>query len=146
MDRRCARAGQLSQGTVIAVLVLNRLLAPCALSNIAAWVARTGLHLVLGIPDTALLNYDRLVDALLAVAPHWQAIAVEVTLQAVTAFGLHVETVHYDLTSLLFNGAYTASAWVEYGYSRDHRPDKPQLNLGLSATAEIGRASCRERV
>jgi hypothetical protein len=136
VDRRCARAGQLSQGTVIAVLVLNRLLAPCALCNIAAWVARTGLHLVLGIPDPALLNYDRLVDALLAVAPHWQAIAVEVTLQAVTAFGLQVETVHYDLTSLLFHGAYTDSAWVEYGYSRDHRPDKPQLNLGLSATAD----------
>lgn len=136
VDRRCPRAGQLSQGTVIAVLVLNRLLAPCALSNIAAWVERTGLHLVLGLLDPALLNYDRLVDALLAVYPHWQAIAAEVTLQAVAAFGLKVETVHYDLTSLLCQGAYTASAWVEYGYSRDHRPDKPQLNLGLSATAD----------
>ncbi len=136
VDRRCVRVGQLSQGTVIAVLVLNRLLAPCALSNVAAWVERTGLHLVLGIPDPTLLNYDRLVDALLAVYPHWQAIAAEVTLQAVAAFGLKVETVHYDLTSLLCQGAYTASAWVEYGYSRDHRPDKPQLNLGLSATAD----------
>jgi hypothetical protein len=136
VDRHCARAGELSQGTVIAVLVLNRLLAPCALSNVAAWVARTGLHLLLGIPDPTLLNYDRLVDALLAVFPHWQAIAAEVTLQAVAAFGLKVETVHYDLTSLLFHGAYTESAWVEFGYSRDHRPDKPQLNLGLSATAD----------
>jgi len=89
VDRHCPRAGQLSEGTVLTVLVLNRLLAPCALHNVAAWVARSGLHLLLGIPAPTLLNSDRLVDALLAGAPHWQAIAAAVTLQAVAAFGLH---------------------------------------------------------
>lgn len=48
---------------VIAVLVINRLLAPCALSNIAEWVNKTGLHILLGIADPELLNYDRLADA-----------------------------------------------------------------------------------
>ena len=136
VDRYCPRTGLLTEGTVITVLVVNRLLAPCALHNVAAWVRRTGLHLLQGIPDPALLNYDRLVDALLAVAPHWQTIAAEVTLQAVAGFGLQVETVHYDLTSILFHGAYADSAWVEFGYSRDHRPDKPQVTLGLSTTAD----------
>jgi transposase len=136
VDRRCPRQGELSEGTVITVLVINRLLAPCALRNVTAWVKRTGLHLLVGICDPSLLNYDRLADALLAVYPHWQEIAAEVTLQAVEHFQLAVETIHYDLTSILFHGAYEGSSWVEFGYSRDHRPDKPQVNIGLSTTAD----------
>jgi transposase len=123
-----------SDGEAIAALVINRMLAPCALSNVAAWVERSGLHLLLGIADPQKFNYDRLVDALLAVSPSWSEIAAQITLRAVKAFGLKVETVHYDLTSILFYGDYKGSAWVDYGYSRDHRPDRPQLNLGLSAT------------
>jgi len=125
-----------SNGEAIAALIINRMLAPCALSNVAAWVEQTGLHLLLEIADPQKFNYDRLVDALLAVNFHWQEIAAEITLQAVEAFGLKVETVHYDLTSILFYGDYEGSAWVDYGYSRDHRPDRPQINIGLSATED----------
>ncbi len=123
-----------SDGEAMTVLVINRMLSPCALSNVAAWVEQSGLHLLLGIADPQKFNYDRLVDALLAVNPHWQGIAAQITLRTVQAFGLKVETVHYDLTSILFYGDYKGSAWVDYGYSRDHRPDRPQLNLGLSTT------------
>jgi len=127
-------------GTVVffyhPVLVLNRLLAPCALRHVAQWVADTGLHLLLGLPDPTAFSYDRLADALLAVYPHWQTIAAELTLQAVAQFQLAVETIHYDLTSVLFHGEYADSAWVEFGYSRDKRPDKRQINLGLSTTAD----------
>jgi hypothetical protein len=126
VDRRCPRQGGLSEGVVLTILVVNRLLAPCALSNVAAWVKKTGLHLLLGISNPDLLNYDRLADALLAVYPHWQEIAAEVTLQAVERFRLQVEMVHYDLTSVFFHGDYAGSQWVEFGYSRDHRPDRPQ--------------------
>ena len=136
VDRRCPRQGDVSEGTVLTVLVVNRLLAPCALRRVAQWVRDTGFHLLLGISEPDLLNYDRLADALLAVYPHWQAIAAEVTLQAVERFRLSMETIHYDLTSILFHGKYEGSSWVEFGYSRDHRPDKPQVNIGLSATAD----------
>lgn len=136
VNRMCPRQGALSEGTVISVLVINRLLAPCALRNVAGWVEQTGLHWLLGLSDVEQLNYYRLADALQAVAPHWRTIAAEVTLRAVAAFGLRVETVHYDLTSILFHGAYEGSAWVDFGYSRDQRPDKPQVNIGLSTTAD----------
>jgi hypothetical protein len=136
VNRCCPRQGDLAEGTVITVLVINRLLAPCALSNVADWVVHTGLHRLLPIPDPTLLNYYRLADALLAVYPHWQDIAAEITLNAVAEFGLKIETIHYDLTSVFFHGVYADSAWVNFGYSRDHRPDKPQINLGLSTTAD----------
>jgi transposase len=136
VDRYCPRVGGISEGTVMTVLVINRLLAPCALSNVAQWVKDTGLHLLLGISDPMRLNYYRLADTLQAVLPHWQTIAAEVTLNAVAQFGLNIETVHYDLTSVCFCGQYSGSSWVEFGYSRDHRPDLRQVNIGLSATAD----------
>jgi len=71
----CTRDGAVSDGTVIAVLVINRLLSPRPLSRIDEWVEDTGLHLLLGIDDPQVFNYDRLADALLAVYPHWQDIA-----------------------------------------------------------------------
>jgi len=136
VDRHCQRNGDISEGMVMTALVINRLLAPCSLHQVAEWVKRTGLHLLLGIPDPELLNYDRLADTLQAVAVHWSSIAAEVTLNAVEQFGLTVETVHYDLTSVCFCGQYEGSSWVEFGYSRDHRPDLRQINIGLSTTAD----------
>jgi transposase len=135
VNRHCPRVGGISEGTVMTVLVINRLPAPCALSNVAQWVKDTGLYLLLGISDPMRLNYYRLTDTLQAVLPHWQTIAAEVTLNAVEQFGLNIETVHYDLTSVCFCGQYSGSSWVEFGYSRDHRPDLRQVNIGLSATA-----------
>ena len=136
VDRYCRRDGLISEGSVMTVLVVNRLLQPCPLSGVAEWVQHTGLHLWLGIPDPTLLNYDRLVDTLKAVFPYWQTIAAEITLNAVAQFGLDIHTVHYDLTSICFCGKYEGSSWVEFGYSRDHRPDRPQLTIGLSTTAD----------
>lgn len=72
------------------------------MSRIEEWVKDTGLHLLLGIAEPEALNYDRLADALLAVYPHWQTIATEVTLRAVEVFQLRIDTIHYDLTSVFF--------------------------------------------
>ena len=132
----CARRGDISEGTVVAVLVINRLLSPRPLSRIAEWVADTGLHFLMGIADPQVLNYDRLADALLAMYPHWRDIAADVTLRAVEEFQLKIDTIHYDLTSVFFHGKYEESDWVTFGYSRDKRPDKRQINIGISATAD----------
>lgn len=136
VNRYCQRVGDISEGTVMTVLVVNRLLAPCPLDQVAKWVEDTGLHLLLGIPNPRLLNYHRLADTLQAVFHHWRVIAAEVTLNAVQQFGLKVEAIHYDLTSVCFCGEYAGSSWVEFGYSRDHRPDLKQVNIGLSTTAD----------
>ena len=140
VNRYCSRDGDISDGTVIAVLVINRLSSPRALRRIDEWVDDTGLHLLLGIADPEALNYDRLADALLAVYPHWQTIATEITLRAVEAFQLRIDTVHYDLTSVFFHGEYEGSDWVTFGYSRDKRPDKRQactepVEVSTSASA-----------
>jgi transposase len=136
VDRYCSRVGDISEGTVFVVIVLNRLLFPLPLRHVGEWAGKVGLHLLLGIPDVALLNYDRLVDTLAAVSGCWEEIATDVTLNAVERFGLRVETIHYDLTSVFFHGAYKESEMVDFGYSRDHRFDKPQVVFALSTTAD----------
>jgi len=110
VNRYCPREGGTSEGAVMTILVINRLVAPCPLSKVAQWVKDTGLHLLLGIPDPEKLNYDRLADTLQTVFSHWQNIAAEVTLNAVEQFGLKIETVHYDLTSVYFCGKYSGSS------------------------------------
>jgi len=116
VNRYCPRDGDISDGTVIAVLVINRLLSPCPLSRIAQWVADSGLHILLGLADPEALNYDRLADALLAMYPHWPSIATEVTLQAVVAFQLKIETIHYDVQPLVAcRSSSTASTKVATG-------------------------------
>jgi transposase len=42
--------------------------------------------------------------------------------------------IQYDITSVYFEGGYTESELAQYGYSRDHRSDAKQLNLGVSTT------------
>jgi hypothetical protein len=136
VNRYCGRVGDISEGTVFVVIVLNRLLFPLPLRHVGEWAGKVGLHLLLDIPDVALLNYDRLVDTLAAVSGCWEEIATAVTLNAVERFGLRVETIHYDLTSVFFHGVYKGSEMVDFGYSRDHRFDKPQVVFALSTTAD----------
>ncbi|MFQ5859543.1 MAG: hypothetical protein ACE5LU_28425 [Anaerolineae bacterium] len=126
VSRYCQREGALSEGTVFVVLVINRLLFPLSLHHVGEWAGKVGLDLLLGIPDVGQLNAYRLADTLAAVSAHWEAIATDVTLNAVERFGLRVDTIHYDLTSVFFRGAYKKSEMVDFGYSRDHRPGQPQ--------------------
>ncbi len=49
-------------------------------------------------------------------------------------FSLKLSLVFYDLTSSYFEGARCNLG--RYGYSRDHRPDRLQINIGLLVTPE----------
>ena len=74
----------------------------------------------------------RLGESLDAVYAQHQAIWQEVVLAAVRRYHLPLDWLHYDITSTYFEGAYSESELVKFGYSRDHRPDSKQLNLSLT--------------
>ena len=59
INRHCPTAAQVDHGTVAMVLILNRLMAPRPLYQVADWVAQTVLVYVLGIPASK-FNDDRL--------------------------------------------------------------------------------------
>jgi hypothetical protein len=51
-------------------------------------------------------------------------------------YGIRMDTVFMDWTSLYFEAP--AKGIVRFGYSRDHRSDRPQVTVGLSVDKESG--------
>ena len=54
-----------------------------------------------------------------------------VVLFCVKTFSIDPSLIHYDITSLYFEGSYEDSDFITYGYNRDQKPDKKQINLGI---------------
>jgi transposase len=69
---------------------------------------------------------------------HLEAMWQEVVVQAVLAIDIDLSQIHYDITSIYFEGEYEESEAIDYGYSRDNRPDAKQLNLGMNVTGTAG--------
>lgn len=127
----CPSAHVVSHGAIVALLATNRLQAPRPLYKVDAWLAHTGLEAALGV-QAQQAHDTRLGETLDALYPQHQAIWQQVVLQAVRRYHLPLDWLHYDITSTYFEGAYTESDLIQYGYSRDQRPDSKQLNLGLT--------------
>lgn len=135
VGRYCPSGADLDNGIVALALVLNRLMAPRPLYKVASWTEQTTLPETLGI-EAEKLHDRRLGDLLDALHPHLDCLWKELVHKAVGEFGLRLDFVHYDITSVYFEGDYTESELLEYGYSRDHRPDTKQVNLRLNITGE----------
>jgi len=133
VEQHCPYDGALSHGLVFVVIVLNRLHSPRPLYRVGEWAAEKGLTRLLHI-DPADLNDDRLADTLEAVYRHQEAIQTDLTLAAAERYGLKLEEIHYDLTSVFFRGLYEASELLRNGHSRDDKPEEVQVILGVSVS------------
>jgi hypothetical protein len=131
------QTGDLDVGRVVEVLVLNRLLAPQPLVHVETWLAETAIPDLLGLAADQ-CNDDRLARALDGLAPHREALWQDLIVGAVTQYGVDLSQLAYDITSIAFCGAYEAAELVTYGYSRDHRPDRQQLELATTSTVVGG--------
>ena len=88
--------------------------------------------------EAAQCNDDRLARTLDTLQPHLDAIWQDLVVAAITAFALDLRYLCYDLTSISFCGAYDEADLVRYGYSRDHRPDRKQIEIAATVTAAGG--------
>lgn len=128
-----ARQG-VSNGQAALALLLTRLLQPKALYKVADWLTNTGVDGVLNHAGADFTD-DRLGRMLDAVSEQTEAIWLAVLQAVVTQYPAMAEAViQYDLTSVYFEGEYRTSELASYGYSRDHRSDAKQVNLGMSTT------------
>jgi hypothetical protein len=141
VNRRCYPEGEapedLDVGTVTLVLALNRLQSPQPLVHVEEWVGQSVLPDLLGIAADQ-CNDDRLARTLDTVLPHLDDIWQDLVVAAITRFGVDLTAVCYDITSISFCGAYEEAELVRYGYSRDHRPDRKQIELAATVTAAGG--------
>ena len=120
-------------GQVVVLLVLNRLLAPQPLYEIQEWLGRTVLPEVLGITVEQIYD-NRLGRALDRLYPQLGEVWQRLVSRAIEMYALDLSVLHWDLTSIYFEGAYADSKLATYGYSRDQRPDAKQINLEVDVT------------
>ena len=133
VNTSCTSAHDVAHGVVVNTLALNRLQAPRPLYKVEVWLESTALGQALGMqPEQA--HDTRLGETLDAIYPHYLTIWQTIIQTAVQRYRLPLAWLHYDITSVYFEGLYTESELVKFGYSRDQRPDSKQINLGLNVT------------
>lgn len=120
-------------GRIVLLLTLNRLLAPQPLYQVQDWLAETVLPEVLGIAMEQAYD-NRLGRALDRLYPHLGELWARLATRSVQVYDLDLSVLHWDITSIYFEGAYNDSELAAYGYSRDHRPDTKQANLEIDVS------------
>lgn len=118
------------------VLVLARFCAPSSELQIAeAWYNKTALDDLTGVPPDK-INADRLYRALDVLLPHKDDLCRHLQKRYGELFGASFDFLFYDITSTYFEGNMHRNSQAKRGYSRDSRPDCPQVCIGLVATKE----------
>jgi transposase len=119
-----------------AVLVLARFCAPsCELQIAESWYEKTALDDLLGVGGDK-ISEDRLYRALDALWPHKDELCGHLQKCYGELFGCSFDFLFYDLTSTYFEGSAKENPQAKRGYSRDGRPDCPQVCIGLVTTRE----------
>ena len=135
INRHCPTKGEVAHGDVALVLILNRLLFPLPLYQVADWVGRTVLVNVLGIP-AAKFNDDRLGRTLDALYPHLETIWLDVVEVAILKANIDLSLIFYDLTAFVTHGRYTDSEQVAFGFAHNTPMNKRKFKLGLNVSAD----------
>ena len=103
--------------------------------NCRSWYDKTALDDLLGVPCDK-INDDRLYRALDVLLPHKDALCRHLQKRYGELFGTTFDFLFYDITSTYFEGTMRRNHQAKRGYSRDSRPDCPQVCIGLVATKE----------
>lgn len=110
-------------------MVLNRLVDPCSKLGLMRWKETVYR------PAFAALQLQHFYRALDVLAEHKEAIEDRLLARMRDLFWLKVDLVFWDTTSSYFEGR-GPEGLAAYGYSRDKRPDRPQLLIGVPMTQE----------
>lgn len=137
INRHCPNRREMDNGTVALVLILNRLMSPCALVHVADWFAKTMLVHKLGLPAQA-FNDDRLGRTLDDLAPHCRDIWFDVVNVAIERYDIDLSIIFYDLAAFVSHGDYAQSDYITFGHAHNTPMDKRKVKVGLDVTADGG--------
>jgi transposase len=127
---------EVSWATMAAILTVARFCEPSSELHIAdTWYRRTALEELLGVTPGQ-VHTDRLYKALDQLLPHKEALEKHLRQRLGELFELKCDLLLYDVTSTYFEGDLLGCPLAKRGYSRDSRPDRPQVCIGLVVTEE----------
>ena len=118
----------------IRLMVINRLCDPKSKLGLLQWLE--GVYLP-GI-DRHEVEYHHLLRAMDWLIDHKEELEKKIANRLLTLFDREVDLVFYDITSSYFEGDHsiTADDIRRYGYSRDHRPERRQVVIGVVMTRD----------
>jgi len=118
------------------ILSIARFCSPSSELQIAeSWYGKTAMDDLLGV-SAERINDDRLYRALDALLPHKDALCRHLQDRYGELFGETFDFLFYDITSTYFEGMALGNPQAKRGYSRDSRPDCPQVCIGLVTSRE----------
>ena len=135
INRHCPTRAEVDHGTVALVMILNRLMFPLPLYQVADWVAQTVLVAVLELPP-AKFNDDRLERTLDALAPHLETIWLEVVSVAMRKADIDLSVLFYDLSAFVAQGRYADSKFIDHGFAHNTPSNKRKFKLALNTAAD----------
>ncbi len=122
--------------TVAAILTIGRFCEPSSELHIAdTWYRRTALEDLLGV-SVEQVHHRRLYAGLDQLLPNKEAIERHLKERLGDLFDLKYDLLLYDITSTYFEGECAGNPMAQRGYSRDSRPDCPQVCIGLVVTTD----------
>ena len=147
--------GDVPLGTLVEVLVTNRLLNPQAMYAVGDWAAGAAVTDYFGLTAEQ-LNDDRLGRALERIADHGAELQSAATLAAVKQWQLKVKQIHYDISTAELYGAYANAQpaadadpgtgpsptkvpivpFPTYGRTKSGRDDVKQVQFGLDVLGD----------
>jgi len=127
-----ADIGSARQRGLLKAVLFSRLLFPCPKLSLAHKAQGTWLAQACGLDAEESFDEDDIYYAMDQLNGHW--VSLEKQLYG-RAFPQAVRLVLYDLTSVYFEGK-GPEHLAEYGHSRDHRGDRPQIILAVATDTE----------
>lgn len=130
------RAQGISVGLAMVLMAIHRNSDPGSKRSFLEWYPTTILPELSGLPGEG-VTYDDLLSSM----DYWteEAIAqveTALTLQLSQRYGLRLHTLAWDASSCYFEAQ--TNELVQFGYSRDHRPDCPQIGTDLFIDVDHG--------
>lgn len=132
MDRLFVEVPSSRHRALLKAMIFSRLIFPCAKLALAQRAQGTLLAQACGLSDNESFDEDDLYEAMDEFNGRWVALEKKLYAQA---FDKGVGLVLYDLTSVYFEGK-GPDHMARYGYSRDHRTDRPQILLAVATDSK----------
>ena len=127
-----ADIGSARQRGLLKAVIYSRLLFPCAKLSLTHQAQGTWLAQACELDPSESFNEDDIYAAMDQLNGHWVSLEKQLYQRA---FPDSVRLVLYDLTSVYFEGR-GPEHLAAYGYSRDHRGDRPQIILAVATDTE----------
>jgi hypothetical protein len=134
IDQAVPWEGGVPLGTVVEIMMLNRLLAPKAQFRIGVWARQAAVTDYYGLTEEQ-LNDDLLGRGLERLNQQQVTVQAAVVANAVRKYKLDVRRIHYDISNVELFGAYLRQLGKAVaGEAADTKLDSPENLLGIAAS------------